>query len=194
MKKIYWASVITLAVFLAMAYSPLKILNIQLITATKPQVKSQVAYALKYYSAPNTNIYGNLGDVDCANFVSQTLFARGWHMTKDWQHDIVGGKQFYTRAWISSTALHDYIQDHGLAKALSWKQKDQVQVGDIVQFDWDNSGDRDHTAIVSGILDVNGSKELLLAEHSVAAYNLPIATVMALHPGPTKVYFWHLGN
>jgi len=23
---------------------------------------------------------------------------------------------------------------------------------------------------------------------------LPIAAVMALHPGPAKVYFWHLGK
>jgi hypothetical protein len=194
MKKIYWALVAVVAITLALAYSPISLKNIRIITANKPEIKAQVAYALKYYDSPNKKVFGDLGSVDCANFTSQTLFARGWHMTNEWKHEVDNGKQFYTRAWISSTVLHDYIQNHHLAKALTWEQRDQVQVGDVVQFDWDNSGDRDHSAIVSGILDVDGNKELLLAEHSRGAFNFPISALLALHLGPTKVYFWHLGG
>ena len=194
MKKIYWALSLCIVVAIALAYSPASILNIKLITATKPSVKAQVAYALKYYDSPNIKKYTDLGATDCANFTSQTLHARGWHMTNEWKAVKENGNQFYTRAWISSTALHDYIKKHKLAKALTWKQRDQVQVGDIVQFDWDNSGDRDHTAIVSGILETNGNKEILLAEHSKGAFNFPISAILAIHFGPTKVYFWHLGK
>ncbi len=194
MKKIYWALSICVVIALALAYSPVSPLSIKIINAVKPSVKAQVAYALKYYDSPNTKSFSDLGDTDCANFVSQTLHARGWHMTKEWKATKENGKQFYTSAWISSTALHDYIQKHKLGTALSWKRINKVQVGDIVQFDWDNSGDRDHTAIVSAILETNGNRELLLAEHSKGAFNFPISALLAIHFGPTKVYFWHLGK
>ena len=194
MKKIYWALVATIACFLALAYSPIKILSITFIGPTKPAVKAQVAYAQKYYGSANAKTFGDLGDVDCANFVSQTLYARGWHMNNEWSDKKVNGKQLYTRAWISSTALHDYIESHKLAKALTWGQRNLVEVGDIVQFDWDNSGDRDHTTVVSGILQVGSSKEILVAQHSRGAFNFPISALLALHPGPTKIYFWHLGK
>jgi hypothetical protein len=194
MAKRFWAILVSAVILLVIGFNPNTFSGFYLITAESKPVKAQIAYAQRHYNSPNEAKFGNLGDVDCANFVSQTLFARGWHMTPEWFNKNVNGEREFGRAWISSTALHDYIQKHNIGKELTWKQRDQVKVGDIVQFDWDNSGDRDHTAIVSSILVTNNTRELLLAQHSVGAFDIPITVVLAMHPGPAKIYFWHLGK
>lgn len=158
--------------------------------STNPAVILQIAYAQAHYKNPNKETFGDLGATDCVNFVSQTLIARGWSLTKDWTY-----KNGYTRAWISSTGFRDYLRNHPeLATELSWVQRDKVAVGDVVQFDWDNSGDRDHTAIVSGYTLINGKRELLLASHSPAAFDWPITEAIAEHGNQTQVYFWQLKN
>ena len=155
----------------------------------------QVSYAKKHYDSPNTKHYADLKKVDCANFVSQTLIARGWKMDEHWWSKKVDGKDTFSKPWISSTALHNYLKARPyLAKQLSWSQRYKVVVGDIVQFDWDASGDRDHTAVVSGIL-VNGkSRELLITSHSPGTFNRPITEELANRSPKTKVYFWHLND
>ena len=174
--------------FLALNYHPDDSLKITLLTANTFETQKQIHYALNHSSSPNTRKFGNLGETDCANFVSETLHARGWHMTSEW----FNRQDSYSTAWISSTALSRYIGKHKLAQGLSWRQRDTVTVGDIVQFDWDNSGDRDHTAIVSAIVLVDGKRELLIAQHSKGAFNYPISAALAQHPKTTKVYFWHI--
>lgn len=156
--------------------------------ASNPLVIKQIEYAKDHFKSPNKEIFGDLGGTDCVNFTSQTLFARGWKLTSEWDYH-----NGYTAPWISSTAFRDYLVDSPqLATALGWSQRDQVQVGDVVQFDWDNSGDRDHTAVVSGISELNGAKELLLTSHSPAAFDWPISQAIAEHGNQTKVYFWHI--
>jgi hypothetical protein len=153
--------------------------------STKPAVVAQLDYAQTYYKNPNKETFGDLGGTDCVNFVSQTLLARGLELNSDWTY-----KNGYSRAWISSTGFRDYLHNHPeLATAISWGQRDQVEVGDVVQFDWDNSGDRDHTAIVSGF---NDDGEILLASHSPAAFDWPITEAIAEHGDPTHVYFWSI--
>ena len=153
--------------------------------STKPAVVAQLEYAKTYYKNPNKETFGDLGGTDCVNFVSQTLHARGLELNTDWTY-----KNDYSRAWISSTGFRDYLQNHPeLATPISWNQRDQVEVGDVVQFDWDNSGDRDHTAIVSGF---NEDHEILLASHSPAAFDWPITAAIAEHGNPTHVYFWSI--
>ena len=49
-------------------------------------VDKQLAYAMTYWKNYNSAEWGDLNSVggDCANFVSQTLIARGWTMNDDW--------------------------------------------------------------------------------------------------------------
>jgi hypothetical protein len=163
------------------------------VRATTKNIEAQVAYAKAHFKSPNTSDFGNLGGRDCVNFVNQTLLARGWKMTDGWAHDANGSARNYSRAWISSTGLRDYLREHKeLATELSWSQRGQVAVGDIVQFDWDASGDRDHTAIVSGIVGAGAQRQLLLASHSPAAFDWAIDEAIAEHGPPTQVHFWHL--
>ncbi|MFM7030005.1 MAG: amidase domain-containing protein [Micrococcales bacterium] len=166
--------------------------NLGPVTRTNnPQILAELAYAKAHYKNPNTAEFGNLGGTDCVNFTSQTLLARGWKMTTEWSHSNQGDP--YTRAWISSTAFHDYLKAHPqLGAELDWNQRSRVSVGDVVQFDWDASGDRDHTGIISGIATIDGKRTLLVASHSPAAYDWPITDVLAEHGHQTKVYFWHL--
>jgi len=148
-------------------------------------VVSQIEYAKSYYKNPNKESFGDLGGTDCVNFVSQTLLARGWSLNKDWTY-----KDGYSRAWISSTGFSDYLRTHPeLATELTWDERSKVQTGDVVQFDWDNSGDRDHTAIVSGF---NDQGEILLSSHSPSAFDWSITEAIAEHGDPTRVYFWRL--
>lgn len=163
----------------------------EILRSDDPAVVEQLAYAKKHYAKPNRAEFGDLGGTDCVNFTSQTLLARGWKMTTEWAQSNSGDP--YTRAWISSTALRDYLTQHAeLATPLTWKQRGLVAVGDIVQFDWDNSGDRDHTAIISGIEVIDGKRRLLVAQHSPGAWDWPISTQIAEHGDSTRVYFWHL--
>lgn len=157
-------------------------------------VSAQIAYAKAHYKNPNSTEFGDLGGTDCVNFTSQTLLARGWAMTEEWKFDS-SAREPFTRPWISSTGFRDYLAQHPeLATSLSWSQRDKVEPGDIVQFDWDNSGDRDHTAVVSGVSkDIEtGERQLLLTSHSPGAFDWPIRDVLAENSPSTKVYFWHI--
>lgn len=166
----------------------------QILRPQSAEVARQVQYALDHWDEPNVEQYGYLGNVDCANFVSQTLIARGWKMDDTWWQDPEAPEGYgYSRAWVSSTAFNDYLlANRHLGRELSWAQRDQVQVGDIVMFDWDGSGDRDHTAVVSGIKVGLGYRDLLLAAHSEGMYNYPLSSELRYNPDTTNVYFWTL--
>ena len=161
--------------------------------SASPAVLAQIAYAKAHYKNPNKTKFGDLGGTDCVNFTSQTLQARGWKMDADWSFSLDSAGTHYSRPWISSTGFRDYLVSHPeRATALSWDQRDQVVAGDVVQFDWDASGDRDHTAVVSGIETVDGKRVILLTSHSPAAFDWPIDEAIAEHGSQTKVYFWRL--
>lgn len=159
--------------------------------STNPAVTKQVEYAKTHYKNSNTKEFGDLGSVDCVNFTSQTLLARGWKMTPMWGQAYRNGKMEYTRAWINSTGFKEFLTKHPeLATPVAYEDRDQIVVGDVVQFDWDNSGDRDHTGIISGIRD-DGT--LLVSSHSPSAFDWPLDEVIMSSFSPlTKTYFWHL--
>ena len=156
-----------------------------------PAVTKQVEYAKAHYKNSNTKEFGDLGGVDCVNFTSQTLLARGWKMTPMWGQAYRNGKMEYTRAWINSTGFKEFLTQHPeLATPVAYEDRDKIVVGDVVQFDWDNSGDRDHTGIISGIRD-DGT--LLVSSHSPSAFDWPLDEVIMSSFSPlTKTYFWHL--
>lgn len=162
-----------------------------------PDVANQIAYAKAHYKNPNTKEFGDLGGTDCVNFTSQTLLARGWSMTTGWASSTDASGHEYSRAWISSTGFRDYLKGHPeLASPVTWEHKELVQPGDVVQFDWDASGDRDHTAIVSGISEdaTTGERVILVSSHSPGAFDWPISDVLAEHGPQTEVYFWHIND
>ena len=116
-------------------------------------VAAQLEYAYAHWDDTENDEFGMLDENDCVNFTSQTLLARGWETDDEWWYDEDGDPYASSDAWISSTALMYYLEEHPeRATALTDDERDQVKVGDIVQFDWDDSGDRDHTAIVTAVI------------------------------------------
>ncbi len=115
-------------------------------------VAAQLEYVHAHWDDTESDRFGVIDENDCVNFASQSLLARGWEVDDEWWYDEDGDAYASSDAWISSTMLRWYLEDHPeRATALTDDQRDQVKVGDLVQFDWDDSGDRDHTGIVTAV-------------------------------------------
>ncbi|HXH33386.1 MAG TPA: amidase domain-containing protein [Plantibacter sp.] len=156
-------------------------------------VDAQMAYVFQHWDDYNLAEYGSLDDTDCANFASQSLLQRGWTQTSDWWAEGTGDDFDFSKAWVSSTYFMNYAADHPeLATALDDAQRDQVKVGDIVQFDWDNSGDRDHTGIVSKVEQTDAGVVISYAGHTDDTdYRTVDEAITVIHPG-ASVYYWSI--
>ena len=157
-------------------------------------VDKEMQYLFTFWEDWNTDEYGSLENTDCVNFTSQGLQARGWGMDDRaddagwwfWKGEVTGAKN-YSKAWISSIALRNYLRTRPDLATMSMDPADAA-IGDVLQFDWDDSGDPDHTAVVSKIQD----GKLSVVQHSGAAKYLTVDRMLADHPGST-FYVWHLG-
>ena len=130
--------------------APMAPRTLSLTYTSDPGIDAQVAYVLTYWSSYNSGAYPVISGYDCANFASQSLIARGWATDAGWYYD--GGTGAMSPSWSSSTALRDYLRGRtDRATELDDSQRTLVKVGDIAQFDWDGSGDRDHTAVVTRV-------------------------------------------
>lgn len=159
-------------------------------TAADPDVQDQLDYVLAHWSDYNLDDYGMLDDNDCVNFTSQSLIVRGWQMDDDWWTEGTGVDFDNTSSWVSSTSFRDYLEESGRATPLSDSQRDQVKLGDIVQFDWDNSGDRDHTGIVTAIEGAGDNITIYFAGHTEDSDYRSVDTAITVdHPGGS-VYYW----
>ncbi len=155
-------------------------------------VKAQVDYMLAHWTDYNTAEYGVITDNDCVNFTSQSLIKRGWAMDDDWWSDGTGSSFTHSSAWISSTSLMRYLASSGRATALTDDQRDQVKLGDVVQFDWDNSGDRDHTGVVTRIEGSGDNIEIFYAGHTDDTdFRSVDYAITEKHPGGTA-YYWSI--
>lgn len=158
--------------------------------ARPASVARELAYADRYWQHPNP-AYGSFGGTDCVNFTSQALHARGWPMTAEWGTSTTLGRRAATRTWVSSTAMMHWLASRpDLATPVDDEHRDEVAVGDVVQFDWDASGDRDHTAVVSRVAD--GGRTIEVAEHSPAGRADSVDRLLAEHGGHGVIQYWHL--
>ena len=148
----------------------------------------QLNYLLKYWKHYNP-AYQPLDDNDCVDFTSQSLLVRGWKQQGDWTH----APQVLDSglAWRSSTAMRDFLAGHPeLATRLTDQQRSKVRLGDIVQFDWDRSGDRDHTGVVTRIVHTSSGIRIYFAGHTKdSAYRNVDTAITKDHPGGVA-YYW----
>ncbi|MFO7689860.1 MAG: amidase domain-containing protein [Cryobacterium sp.] len=157
-----------------------------------PAVEAQMTYVLAHWSDYNTADYGVVGANDCVNFTSQALIERGWEMDDQWWNGLSGDGYDASSPWVSSTAFMNYVADSGRATALTDDQRDLVKVGDVVQFDWDNSGDRDHTGIVSRVEGTGDDISISYAGHTDDTdYRTVDFAITENHPGGTA-YYWSI--
>ncbi|QTX03558.1 amidase domain-containing protein [Agromyces archimandritae] len=128
-----------------------------------PGVQKQIDYVMAHWQNYNSDHYMVLPGVDCANFTSQSLLERGWEEDEGWHYR--GGN--VSSSWISSTAMRDYLNSRpDRATPLDDTQRDLVRVGDVAQFDWDNSGDRDHTAVVTQVEHTDAGTKIWVGGHT----------------------------
>jgi len=160
-------------------------------------VDKQLAYALTFWKNYNTAQYGDLNPVggDCANFVSQTLIARGWQMNGDWYNRNAAAK--WSPAWGYVPAMDNYFRENAAQLGLteySFDQRDKIKVGDIVMFDWNDNNSLDHVQIVSGIQNVNGQIKIKMAGHNEDSdYRDLDEAITVDHPGGIG-HFWSLSK
>lgn len=159
-----------------------------------PAVQAQLDYVLTHWAdgTYNSAEYGVVDLNDCVNFASQSLIERGWQMDDAWNNPKTGNAYDASAAWVSSTALMNYIADSGRATALTDDQRDQVKAGDVAQFDWDNSGDRDHTGIVTRVEGTGDDIVISFAGHTLDSdYRSVDTAITEDHPGATA-YYWSI--
>ena len=159
-------------------------------------IDKQLNYAMQHWNNYNTAEYGDLNPVggDCANFVSQTLIARGWTMSGDWYNHnaaaswspswgYVPSMDAYFRA-TPSLGLHEY----------PLSQRDKIKVGDIVMFDWNNNNSLDHVQIVSQVLHQNGKVVIKMVGHNTDSDYRDLDTAITVdHPGAGG-HFWSFSS
>lgn len=160
-------------------------------------VDKQLAYALTYWKNYNTAQYGDLNPVggDCANFVSQTLIARGWQMNDDWyNHDAAAD---WSPAWGYVPSMDEYFRENAAQLGLteySFDQRDKIKVGDLVMFDWNDNDSLDHVQIVSAVQNVNGKIAIKMVGHNEDSdYRDLDQAITVDHPGAVG-HFWSLSK
>ena len=159
-----------------------------------PTVAAQLEYVYAHWDDTASEQFGYIHRNDCVNFASQSLFARGWATDHEWWYNESGDAYTSSKAWVSSTNLMWYLEEHPeRATPLTDDQRDQVKAGDIVQFDWDRSGDRDHTGIVTSVEpELDGSITIEYAGHTDATWDRPVDwAITVLHPGGVA-YYWSI--
>lgn len=153
-----------------------------------PRVTTQIDYVLAHWNHYNSDEFGSIPGNDCVNFTSQSLLARGWTMDDGWSFNRETFQS--TPAWTSSTALAAYLAAHPeRATPLSDDERSKVKVGDVVQFDWDASGDRDHTGIVTRVEKTDAGTVIRFAGHTT---DTDYASVDDAIAGGATVSYWSI--
>lgn len=157
-------------------------------------IQAQLDYVHAHWNSYNEAEYGALPDSDCVNFASQSLIARGWQMDDDWWFDTdADGDPEYADAWVSSTLFERYLRAHPeRATELAATDLGALQLGDLVQFDWDDSGDEDHTGIVTRIVGDGTDRQVYFAGHTLDSHYRSVTNAITeTYPG-ARVTYWHL--
>jgi hypothetical protein len=161
-------------------------------------VVAQLAYATAHWNDTTNATYGNLDSVggDCANFVSQTLIARGWRMDSQWYNH---GSGQWSAAWGYVPSLDNYMSSNSGKFGLQYltaSQRSQFAVGDVVVFSWEGTtnakSQQDHVEMISQITNQNGQVSVKLASHNnYGLYRDLDEQITTEHPGAT-FHVWHL--
>jgi len=155
-------------------------------------VDAQMQYAFAHWNDYNVAEYGNLNPVggDCANFVSQTLIARGWQQSAQWYNRGAGAD--WSSTWGYAPAMDDWFASDtslGLTR-LTLEQRDQVKVGDVGFFDWNDNGTPDHVMLVSRVSVVDGVTKLAFVSHNLDGDYRDLDNVITVeHPGGTAWFY-----
>ncbi|WP_327434471.1 amidase domain-containing protein [Streptomyces sp. NBC_01236] len=152
-------------------------------SATGYDYKAMAAYAAKYWknynpAYPDFNGHGAGGD--CTNFVSQSLKAGGWKHVPGYTYDFhkwFGNSDIQSDSFVGVNEFSWFALSSkrvaGLANVY------QLDVGDVLQMDFNKDGSKDHTMIVT-YRSPQGVP--YVTYHSTNTYNRSVASIVASYP------------
>ncbi|PSJ26190.1 hypothetical protein B7P34_24220 [Streptosporangium nondiastaticum] len=149
--------------------------------------KAMAAYAEKYWRNYNPAYRSfNVAGGDCTNFISQSLKAGGWK-------DVPGSDTSdYRKWWYNKSSQSDSWVGanewawHTLStkRATNLSNVYQMDVGDILQMDFDGDGSKDHSMITTYRSRMGVP---YVTYHSTNTYRKSVASIIASYPG--AVYY-----
>ncbi|UHA74865.1 amidase domain-containing protein [Paenibacillus sp. 481] len=114
-----------------------------------------VEYAEQWWNEANPRFLSF--EDDCTNYVSQCLFAGGAPMnytgrreTGWWYKGMVNGREAWSYSWAVADSLERLLtyNEAGLRATVVSRASD-LQLGDIIAYDWDGNGHYQHNSIVT---------------------------------------------
>ncbi|MNW38711.1 Putative amidase domain-containing protein [Fontibacillus panacisegetis] len=114
-----------------------------------------VLYADRWWDSFNPEF--SAFEVDCTNYISQCLFAGGAPINYTgkresgwWYKGYVGGREAWSYSWSVANALERHLthSNSGLRAELV-DRPEQLELGDVIIYDWDGNGSYQHSTIVT---------------------------------------------
>lgn len=146
---------------------PMPYLNAELLgnRRTAPRIPYRrdkaVAYAEQWWNEPNPSFLAF--EEDCTNYVSQCIFAGSAPMNYTgkrelgwWYKGMVNKQEAWSYSWAVANSLERYLRVN--TSGLRAEQVDdptELQLGDVIFYDWDGNGNIQHSTIVTAF-DMNG--------------------------------------
>ncbi|MEU0167717.1 transglycosylase domain-containing protein [Streptomyces iakyrus] len=151
-------------------------------TGTTYDYKAMAAYAEKHWNAYNKDypdFSGRGAGGDCTNFVSQSLKAGGWKHVPGYVYDYTrwfGNADIQSHSFIGVNEWSWFAQNSKRTTPLA--NVYQLEVGDVLQVDFDKDGSKDHTMIVT----YKSGGVPYLTYHSNNTLRRSVASVVASYP------------
>ncbi|MFD0006989.1 amidase domain-containing protein [Streptomyces sp. NPDC127178] len=151
-------------------------------TASGLDYPAMATYAKQYWSNYNPaypNFNGQGAGGDCTNFVSQSLKAGGWKHVPGYVYDYTkwfGNADIQSHSFIGVNEWSWFAQNSKRTTSLA--NVYQLDVGDVLQLDFDRDGSKDHTMIVTS----RNRGVPYLTYHSTNTYSRSVASIIASYP------------
>ncbi|MFE7312263.1 amidase domain-containing protein [Streptomyces sp. NPDC057555] len=155
-------------------------------TATGYDYQAMAAYAAKYWNRYNPaypDFSGAGAGGDCTNFVSQSLKAGGWKHAPGYATDFhkwFGNSEIQSHSFVGVNEFSWFALSSKRVTSLA--NVYQMDVGDVLQLDFDRDGSKDHSMIVT-----KRSQQGMpyVTYHSTNTYNRSVASLVASYPYAT---------
>ncbi|MDO0927905.1 amidase domain-containing protein [Streptomyces sp. TG1A-8] len=153
------------------------------LSGTGYDYKAMAAYATKYWNQYNPDYPDYNGEGaggDCTNFVSQSLKAGGWKHVPGYTDDF---HNWFGNADIQSDSFVGVNEFSWFAlsskRVTSLANVYQMDIGDVLQMDFNKDGSKDHSMIVTYR---NPQGVPYVTYHSTNTYNRSVASLVASYP------------
>ncbi|MEU8586805.1 amidase domain-containing protein [Streptomyces sp. NPDC048664] len=157
--------------------------NPKKITGGAYDYNAMVAYATKYwknYNPDYPDYNGQGAGGDCTNFVSQSLKAGGWKHVPGYTNDF---HKWFGTADIQSDSFVGVNEFSWFAlsskRVTSLSNVYQLDIGDVLQMDFNKDGSKDHSMIVTSR---SAQGVPYVSYHSTNTFNRSVASLVASYP------------